>query len=137
MESAAKDAETLTQENANLKKINEELTKVVREVKQEKDSMQRNLEQQQQELGYKLKLIEEGCGRELVLRLKSLRDEVLTASQNLQSTNSSTVSYAEDSVDNMAKQISQKVRQLARQREALQNAVNLLQQEKQELFNSL
>lgn len=80
MESAAKDAETLTQENANLKKINEELTKVVREVKQEKDSMQRNLEQQQQELGYKLKLIEEGCGRELVLRLKSLRDEVLTAS---------------------------------------------------------
>ena len=57
MESAAKDAETLTQENANLKKINEELTKVVREVKQEKDSMQRNLEQQQQELGYKLKLI--------------------------------------------------------------------------------
>ena len=47
------------------------------------------------------------------------------------------MSYAEDSVDNMAKQISQKVRQLARQREALQNAVNLLQQEKQELFNSL
>ena len=116
----------MTLENANLKKINEELTKVVREVRHEKDSMQRNLEQQQQELSYKLKLIEEGCGRELVLRLKSLRDEVVAASQNLQSTNSSNISYAEDSVDNMAKQISQKVRQLAKQREALQNAVNLL-----------
>jgi len=70
-----------------------------------------------------LQLIEEGCGRELVLRLKTLRDEVVTVSSGTSGVN---MSYSEDSVDNMSKQISLKVRQLVKQRESLQNAVNLL-----------
>lgn len=58
----------------------------------------------------KLQLIEEGCGRELVLRLKNLRDEVITmANKNVAAMN---VSYAEDTVEVMAKEISQRVKQL-------------------------
>ena len=56
----------------------------------------------------KLQLIEDGCGRELVLRLKNLRDEIVTMSNKHVSGHN--VSYTEDSVDNMAKQISQRVR---------------------------
>ena len=80
-------------------------------------------------MGLKLQLIEEGCGRELLLRLKTLRDEVITISSNITTVGVNT-SYTEDSVENMTKQIILKVRQLAKQRENLQNAVNLLQQEK-------
>jgi hypothetical protein len=42
----------------------------------------------------------------------------------------SNTSYAEDSVENMAKEISSRVKQLIKQRETLQNAVNTLQKEK-------
>lgn len=55
-------------------------------------------------------MIEEGCGRELVLRLKNLRDEVITMSnKNVAAMN---VSYAEDTVEVMAKEISHRVKQL-------------------------
>jgi len=76
-------------------------------------------------LGYKLQLIESGCGRELVLRLKNLRDEVIAVSNKHRA--GGNVSYAEDSVENMAREISSRVRQLVKQRETLQNAVNTLQ----------
>ena len=46
LESAAKDAQTLGKENAELKKTNEELNRIVREVKQQNDQTQKNLEQQ-------------------------------------------------------------------------------------------
>jgi hypothetical protein len=76
--------------------------------------------------------IETGCAKELVLRLKTLRDEIATVSnQKMLSTNSVTSSYSSDSVENMVKQISHRVLQLVKQRETLQKAVNKLQGEKQ------
>ena len=63
------------------------------------------------------------------MRLKNLRDEVTTTmsnNSNQKSTISSSISYAEDSVENMARDITQRFRQLVKQRETLQNAVNIL-----------
>ena len=58
-----------------------------------------------------------------------MRDEVITISNKHRG--GLDISYAEDSVENMAKEVSQRVRQLVKQRETLQNAVNTLQKEKQ------
>lgn len=55
-------------------------------------------------MSYKLQLIEDGCGKELVLRLKNLRDEVITVSGKHKG--GLDISYAEDSVENMAKEVS-------------------------------
>ena len=63
-------------------------------------------------MSYKLQLIEDGCGRELVLRLKNLRDEVITVTNKHKA--GLDISYAEDSVDNMAKEVSQRVRLLVK-----------------------
>ena len=60
----------------------------------------------------------------------------MSNNSNQKSTISSSINYAEDSVENMTRDITQRFRQLVKQRESLQNAVNILQQEKQEMYFS-
>ena len=132
LESSQQDAKALAKENSSLRQMNSDLTAALKTSKQSQESAQFKLEQQQKELGYKLQLIEDGCGRELILRLKNLRDEVnlhghAGVNQSNMMNTSTQSSYAEDSVENMAKEISSRVKWLAKQRETLQAAVNTLQ----------
>ena len=78
-------------------------------MKEERSSKSR-LVQQQKDLQKRLLNIETGCAKELVLRLKTLRDEIATVSnQKMLSVGSIGSSYAEDTVENMVKQISHRV----------------------------
>lgn len=110
LESTQEDQKAMTKENFSLRRLNTELTKALKEERSKNDKVQQNLELQQKELGYKLQLIETGCGRELVLRLKSLRDEINTVSNKQRTGASADVSYSEDSVENMSKEIVSRVR---------------------------
>ena len=124
----------MAKENQSLRRLNERLNQAVNEERIKNEQTQKHLENEQKELAYKLQLIETGCGRELVLRLKNLRDQIFSLTNSSHRVGGNNISYAEDSVDNMAKEISSRVKQLIKQRETLQNAVNTLQKEKQEMF---
>ena len=111
-ETASKNEQALVKENSALRKVNKELTQAIKDERAAHAKINGGLTAQLQSLQMNLQRIEEGCARELVLRIKNLRDEIL-ATSNARS-QLRVGSYAEDTVENRVKQISHRVQQLIR-----------------------
>lgn len=72
----------IVKENTQLKKVNQELTEVIKNERQIHETTVKKIMGQTEQLRKKLILIENGCAKELVLRLKVLRDEVVSISNH-------------------------------------------------------
>ena len=80
LQTTSQSEKALIKENGQLKKINRDLSEAMKEERLIHEHTVKKIMKQTEDLRQKLILIENGCARELVLRLKTLRDEVVTVS---------------------------------------------------------
>eukprot|EP00347_Sterkiella_histriomuscorum_P000012 403377522 len=125
----------LIRENHELKTMNMELNRVIKEERALADEIKNKLMIQIQQMTQKVINIENGCAKDIVLKLKTLRNEITyKIDKSLNQINDQTLN---ETVDSILNDIMTKTNQQLKQRENLQKAVNVLQSEKQQLFQQL
>ena len=86
----------LKKENDDLKQINCELNRALKQERIQHEHYKNQLQQQMQDLASKVNKIENGCGKEVTLRIKALRDEIVSTSNQKFNT-----SYKECNIETM------------------------------------